>query len=101
MVSKWQTKISWCTIQCYQELRVGFVEPVLHYVMGGIAINPNGQCLDNNKNIIPGLFACGETAGGIHGKNRLAGNSLVDCVVYGRVAGNSCIRTLNNTRSKL
>eukprot|EP01083_Nonionella_stella_P001521 4383_1 len=84
-----------------QELRVGFVEPVLHYVMGGVAINPNGECLDDNMKVIPGLYSCGECAGGIHGKNRLAGNSLVDCVVYGRVAGNSCVRMLNQRRSKL
>lgn len=86
-----------------QELRVGFVEPVLHYVMGGIGINPSAQAIDTNNNIIKGLFACGETAGGVHGRNRLAGNSLVECVVYGRVAGNSCLQMLNqsNLRSKL
>jgi len=85
-----------------QELRVGFVEPVLHYVMGGISINPRAQALDTNDRIIPGLFACGETAGGVHGRNRLAGNSLVECVVYGRVAGNSCVQMLNQgRRSKL
>jgi len=85
-----------------QELRVGFVEPVLHYVMGGVAINPLGQCLDVNDQVIPGLYACGETAGGVHGMNRLAGNSLVECVVYGRVAGRSATNFLNGSRrSKL
>merc|ERR1712130_563092 len=85
-----------------QELRVGFVEPVLHYVMGGVAINPLGQCLDMNDQVIPGLYACGETAGGVHGMNRLAGNSLVECVVYGRVAGRSATNFLNGSkRSKL
>lgn len=72
-----------------QPLMVGFVTPVLHYVMGGISINPYAQVLDTKKQPIPGLFASGETTGGVHGKNRLAGNSLVDCVVYGRVAGKS------------
>eukprot|EP00483_Globobulimina_turgida_P004017 UN04025 len=47
-----------------QELRVGFVEPVLHYVMGGILINPQAEVLDVEKNKIAGLYACGETAGG-------------------------------------
>jgi flavocytochrome c len=72
-----------------QELHVGFVVPVLHYVMGGIKIDPNANVLTPEGKIIPGLFACGETTGGIHGRNRLAGNSLVDCVVYGRIAGKS------------
>lgn len=72
-----------------QELVVGFVEPVLHYVMGGIEIDPKARVVDTQGKVIKGLFACGETTGGVHGRNRLAGNSLVDCVVYGRVAGKS------------
>eukprot|EP01084_Bolivina_argentea_P017351 32416_1 len=84
-----------------QELRVGFVEPVLHYVMGGVAIDPQARALDEKKRVIPGLFVCGECAGGVHGKNRLAGNSLVDCVVYGRVAGQSTLRFTGKRRSRL
>jgi len=83
-----------------QELRVGFVEPVLHYVMGGIGIDPESRALDENDKVIPGLFACGEAAGGVHGRNRLAGNSLVECVVYGRVAGDSCVKLLNGYPGK-
>jgi len=83
-----------------QELRVGFVEPVLHYVMGGIGIDPESRALDENDRVIPGLFACGEAAGGVHGRNRLAGNSLVECVVYGRVAGDSCVKLLNGYPAK-
>lgn len=79
-----------------QPLMVGFVTPVLHYVMGGIAINPNSQVLDKNKKPIVGLYAAGETTGGVHGKNRLAGNSLVDCVVYGRVAGKAALGYTSN-----
>jgi len=75
-----------------QELHVGFVVPVLHYVMGGIKIDTNAQVLTKEGQVIPGLFACGETTGGIHGRNRLAGNSLVDCVVYGRIAGGSAVK---------
>lgn len=81
-----------------QELRVGFVEPVLHYVMGGVAHNTEAEALDTEEKVIPGLYVCGETAGGVHGKNRLAGNSLVECVVYGRVAGQSCLKMLNGGR---
>jgi flavocytochrome c len=75
-----------------QELVYGIVEPVLHYVMGGILINPEAEVISQDNRPIAGLFACGETTGGIHGRNRLAGNSLVDCVVYGRVAGASAMR---------
>jgi len=71
---------------------VGIVTPLVHYVMGGILINPDGEVQHKNGSTIKGLFACGETAGGIHCKNRLAGNSLVDCVVYGRQAGTSAAR---------
>jgi succinate dehydrogenase/fumarate reductase flavoprotein subunit len=39
------------------------------------------------------LFAAGEVTGGVHGKNRLAGNSLLDCVVFGRIAGASAMRS--------
>lgn len=86
-----------------QELRVGFVEPVLHYVMGGIKHNTAAEAMDTKDQVIPGLYVCGESAGGVHGKNRLAGNSLVECVVYGRVAGQSCLKMLNGgkARSKL
>lgn len=84
-----------------QELYCGFVEPVLHYVMGGVAINNKAEVLNQNNQIISGLYACGENAGGIHGVNRLAGNSLVDCVVYGRVAGNSAAKYVNSQLSKL
>jgi len=72
-----------------QELHVGIVTPVLHYVMGGIKIDTQARVLTKEGQVIPGLYACGETSGGIHGRNRLAGNSLVDCVVYGRIAGGS------------
>ncbi|KPU42331.1 urocanate reductase precursor [Oxobacter pfennigii] len=61
--------------------------PTVHHTMGGIEINTNGQVLDKSGNIIPGLYAAGETTGGIHGANRLGGNALVDTVVFGRIAG--------------
>ena len=55
--------------------------------MGGIKVDPVAQCNYESGKVIPGLFACGEVAGGVHGFNRLGGCSLLDCVVYGRVAG--------------
>jgi flavocytochrome c len=71
---------------------VSFVTPVVHYCMGGIKISPDSEVLGGADKIVPGLFAAGEVAGGVHGKNRLGGNSLLECVVFGRVAG----RTASN-----
>jgi len=59
------------------------VYPVLHYRNGGLAIDEDGATT------LPGVFAAGEIAGGVHGSNRLMGNSLLDTVVYGRRAGAS------------
>jgi len=61
------------------EMEVG---PTCHYVMGGIEVDP-----DTGGAATPGLFAAGECAGGMHGSNRLGGNSLSDLLVFGRRAG--------------
>ncbi|GAA1857393.1 fumarate reductase/succinate dehydrogenase flavoprotein subunit [Myceligenerans crystallogenes] len=58
------------------------VGPTCHYVMGGIQVDP-----DTGQSRVPGLFATGECAGGMHGSNRLGGNSLSDLLVFGRRAG--------------
>jgi len=58
------------------------VGPTCHYVMGGIEVDA-----DSGAAIVPGLFAAGEVAGGLHGSNRLGGNSLSDLLVFGRRAG--------------
>lgn len=68
---------------------VALMEPVLHFTMGGVEINDKAQVLNQSKEPFDGLFACGELAGGVHGANRLGGSSLLGCVVYGRVAGDS------------
>ncbi len=60
------------------------VYPTLHYQNGGLDITPDGMTT-NIKN----LFVAGEAVGGIHGKNRLMGNSLLDIIVFGRIAGKS------------
>jgi succinate dehydrogenase/fumarate reductase flavoprotein subunit len=70
-----------------EEFYVGRVTPVLHYCMGGLTINSLGQVLNGKKEPIPRLFAVGEVAGGVHGNNRLAGNSLLECLVFGTVIG--------------
>ncbi|QIN77170.1 FAD-binding protein [Rubrobacter marinus] len=58
------------------------VFPTVHYTMGGIKIDPETAASN-----VPGLFAAGEVAGGLHGANRLGGNSLSDLLVFGRRAG--------------
>jgi succinate dehydrogenase / fumarate reductase flavoprotein subunit len=58
------------------------VGPTCHYVMGGVRVDPDSQAAS-----VPGLFAAGEAAGGMHGANRLGGNSLSDLLVFGRRAG--------------
>jgi succinate dehydrogenase / fumarate reductase, flavoprotein subunit len=58
------------------------VGPTCHYMMGGVRVNPETQAAT-----VPGLFAAGEVAGGMHGANRLGGNSLSDLLVFGRRAG--------------
>merc|ERR1719230_144778 len=63
------------------------IPPVIHYCMGGLEIDVNSMCMDGEGKPIHGLYAAGEVAGGVHGNNRLGGNSLLDCVVFGRVAG--------------
>ncbi len=75
---------------------VAIVCPVLHYCMGGLEITPDSECVATTGKVIPGLYCCGEAAGGIHGKNRLGGSSLLDCVVFGRVAGAAVSRYLLN-----
>jgi len=68
---------------------VAIMTPVLHYTMGGLEIDPESRVLSASNKPIPGLFAAGEVAGGVHGANRLGGSSLLGCVVFGRVSGDS------------
>jgi len=69
------------------------VYPTLHYQNGGLKIN--SAC----ETSVPGLFACGEVTGGIHGENRLMGNSLLDVLVFGRIAGeNAAVYASENAR---
>ncbi len=64
------------------------VAPTCHYMMGGVPTNTEGQVLDAQGNVVPGLFAAGECSClSLHGANRLGCNSLLDLVVFGRRAG--------------
>ena len=61
--------------------------PAVHHCMGGLRINGKAQVIDIWGKPIPRLYAAGEITGGIHGSNRLGGNAIADCVVFGRIAG--------------
>jgi succinate dehydrogenase / fumarate reductase flavoprotein subunit len=63
------------------------IGPTTHYIMGGIRVDGDSQ-----MSTIPGLFACGECAAGLHGANRLGGNSLSDLLVFGKRAGEYAAR---------
>lgn len=61
--------------------------PAVHHTMGGLRIDKDAQVIDIWGNPIQKLFAAGEVTGGIHGANRLGGNAIPDCIVFGRIAG--------------
>eukprot|EP01059_Diplonema_ambulator_P029315 TRINITY_DN4865_c0_g1_i6.p1 TRINITY_DN4865_c0_g1~~TRINITY_DN4865_c0_g1_i6.p1 ORF type:complete len:640 (+),score=262.58 TRINITY_DN4865_c0_g1_i6:58-1977(+) len=79
---------------------VGIVTPVIHYTLGGLKVNADAEVLKEDGSVLPGVFAGGEVAGGVHGKNRLGGSSLLDCVVYGRVSGASATTYLMSQMTK-
>jgi cytochrome b involved in lipid metabolism len=68
---------------------IALITPVVHYCMGGLGVTHDAAVFDVKGKTISGLWAAGEVMGGVHGANRLGGNSLLDCVVFGLVAGAS------------
>jgi succinate dehydrogenase / fumarate reductase flavoprotein subunit len=72
------------------------VGPTAHYIMGGIRVDP-----DTGQATVPGIFAAGESAAGLHGANRLGGNSLSDLVVFGRRAGGAAAEYARNLSGTL
>ena len=69
----------------------GRVTPVVHYTMGGVKVDSEGRVLRMDGSRVDGLFAAGEIIGGVHGKNRLGGNALTECAVFGRLVGASIV----------
>lgn len=67
-------------------------KPAVHHTMGGLKIDTETHVLDKSGKIIPGLYAAGEVAGGIHAGNRLGGNSLTDIFTFGRIAGKTALK---------
>ena len=63
------------------------ITPAIHYYMGGLKINGRTEVINTKGNVIGGLYAAGEVTGGVHGKNRLGGNSISETITFGRIAG--------------
>lgn len=75
------------------------VRPTVHYSMGGIPVNTDGQVRQGTADLVEGLFAAGETACvSVHGANRLGSNSLLECVVYGRRTGAAIAQFVQNRK---
>ena len=72
------------------------VAPTAHYSMGGIVISPEEHCTS-----VKGLYAAGEVAGGLHGANRLGGNSLAEILIFGKRAGMASINYSNQLKSQV
>ena len=75
------------------------ITPSIHYTMGGLKINNKAEVLDVNNKTIKGLFGAGEVTGGVHGGNRLGGNSLAECGVYGRISADSAVDYIINKKN--
>ncbi|ORC84661.1 NADH-dependent fumarate reductase [Trypanosoma theileri] len=88
---------------------VAFVTPSIHYTMGGCLISAAAEILQEHHSMniledqrpIRGLFGAGEVTGGVHGGNRLGGNSLLECVVFGKIAGDRAATILQKRDSAL
>lgn len=78
------------------ELLIGRVTPVLHFTMGGGQINSRAQFLDTSSQPIAGIWGAGEITSGVHSSNRLGGSSLLECVVFGRIAGRLATNSLSH-----
>jgi len=87
-----------------EDLLLARVTPVIHYCMGGVQISASCEVqqmiqttLFGKRRHIGGLFAAGEVTGGLHGGNRLGGNSLLDCAVFGQIAGDRAATILQES----
>jgi fumarate reductase flavoprotein subunit len=70
------------------------VQPGIHYTMGGLKIDEQTRVIDKDGKPIPGLYAAGEVTGGVHGANRLGGNSISETITFGRIAGASTAKAV-------
>ena len=73
----------------------GIVSPSIHYTMGGVKINRDGEVINTEGNVIKGLYGAGEVTGGVHGGNRLGGKSLLECAVFGKRVSDAALEYIN------
>ncbi len=71
------------------------IKPGVHYTMGGLKINAETQVIAKDGKPITGFYAAGEVTGGVHGSNRLGGNSITETIVFGRIAGANAVKAAN------
>ena len=82
-------------LEMNDQFHVAFIIPVIHYCMGGLKIDTDARVISSSSDKpIKFLYGAGEINGGVHGRNRLGGSSLLDCIVYGRVAGRTASREM-------
>ena len=105
---KIMSRIPFCWEEAHRLLGIDAVEqpipvrPTVHYCMGGIPTNTEGQVRRGAEGLVEGLFSAGETACvSVHGANRLGSNSLLECVVYGRRVGHAVARYVSASGSHL
>jgi succinate dehydrogenase/fumarate reductase flavoprotein subunit len=77
------------------------ITPSVHYTMGGLKINNKAEVINTNGKPIKGLYGAGEVTGGVHGGNRLGGNSLAECGVFGRIAADSAVNYIAKNKNIL
>ncbi len=76
------------------------IAPGIHYTMGGLKINTDTQVIAKDGKPIPGFFAAGEVTGGVHGANRLGGNSISETITFGRIAGANAAKSVKEMVKK-
>ncbi|WP_205408749.1 flavocytochrome c [Enterococcus timonensis] len=74
------------------------IAPGIHYTMGGVKINTKTEVLKTDGSSIPALYAAGEVTGGLHGENRIGGNSVAEIIIFGRQAGVQAAEYVKNLK---
>lgn len=74
------------------------VKPGVHYTMGGLKINADSQVMGKDGKPMAGFFAAGEVTGGVHGGNRLGGNSISETITFGRIAGSNAAKLVKSKK---
>lgn len=102
---KIMSRVPFCWEEAHRLVGVDAVEqpmpvrPTVHYSMGGIPVNTQGQVRSSPDGLVEGFFAAGEAACvSVHGANRLGSNSLLECVVYGKLTGSAIAHYVQNRK---